>query len=298
MSSDERSIEAEQVQPGAIFADLRVRRAQLIERLRSDGATSELAALKAEIIALFREADANATAFAALRDDVRALVAEWKALEQRVPVSPPATLRVDHLGASTFIEKGWSALSMGDAAAAETALHRARELSPADAQALTLLAWAQVHQRKFADARATLDAVQVAAPEFTLAQVVEGLLALRQADLDRAVQLFRATLEDTAADRRAVLYAHLYLGVALREAGAHADSVDVLVRALELGPNMLEAALELGHTQRMTGDEMGALATWRHAATANKFSPWGKRCAELVAMYERGELAVGHSSTG
>jgi Tfp pilus assembly protein PilF len=218
-------------------------------------------------------------------------------LEHRAVTSTSSTLRVDHLGASTFVEKGWSRLSTGDAAGAEEALHRALELSPSDPQAFVLLAWSLVHQDKFHEASVALKAAHHVAPEFSLANVVEGLLALRQARIDDAVQVLRVAVADTTADRRSVLYAHLYLGVALREANAAQESIDVLARALELGPNMLEAALELGHTQRARGDEIGAIATWRRAASANKFSPWGKRCAELVQMYERGEIAVGSSST-
>jgi tetratricopeptide (TPR) repeat protein len=246
---------------------------------------------------LFRQAEAGVASFATLRDDTRALVAEWKALEQKLPATPPATLRVDHLGASTFVEKGWSRLSTGDAAAAEEALHRALELSPLDPQALVLLAWALAQQEKFDHASSALMAARAGAPDFSLANVVEGLLALRQARITDAVQRLRTAVADTTADRRSALYAHLYLGVALREANALQESIDVLARALELGPNMLEAALELGHTQRACGDEIGAMATWRRAASANKFSPWGKRCAELVELHERGELAVGSSST-
>ena len=301
MSEEQTPVSVGAVSQPSSLESLRDRHQRLLARLHGEHATTELALLKKEIIALIREADAGVAAFSVLRDDVRAMVAEWKAVEQRsnTPATTPvpATLRVDHLGASTFIEKGWSRLSTGDAIGAEESLRRALELSPADPQIFTLLAWALVQQERFDDAQTALDAARRVAPDFSLAGVVGGLLALRRANPEHAVQLLREAITDASADRRSVLYAHLYLGVALREANAHQESMAVLQRALELGPNMLEAALELGYTMRAVGDESGALATWRRAASANKFSPWGKRCAELVVMHERGEVAVGSSST-
>ena len=299
MTEEEKPASVDALLQTSSFESLRDRHRQLLERLHGEHATTELALLKKEIIALIREADAGVAAFSVLRDDVRAMVGEWKAVEQRsnTPATTPATLRVDHLGASTFIEKGWSRLSTGDAIGAEESLRRALELSPADPQIFTLLAWTLVQQERFDDAQTALEAALRVAPDFSLARVVGGLLALRRANPDHAVQLLREAINDASADRRSVLYAHLYLGVALREANAHQESMAVLQRALELGPNMLEAALELGHTMRAVGDESGALATWRRAASANKFSPWGKRCAELVGMHERGAVAVASSST-
>jgi Flp pilus assembly protein TadD len=61
-------------------------------------------------------------------------------------------MREDRLGASTFLEKGWSLIAQGDFAAAETALRKAIELSPRDPQGSALLAWALMHQGKLDDA--------------------------------------------------------------------------------------------------------------------------------------------------
>ena len=77
---------------------------------------------------------------AQLRTAVKGLAERWKTLEGR-GARTAVTARVDHLGASTFVEKGWSKLSLGDAAGAETALRRALELAPGDNEAESLRLW-------------------------------------------------------------------------------------------------------------------------------------------------------------
>jgi Flp pilus assembly protein TadD len=48
-------------------------------------------------------------------------------------------VQADHLGASTYIEKGWSLISLGDHAGAIQALQRALHAAPGDTQAQSLL---------------------------------------------------------------------------------------------------------------------------------------------------------------
>jgi tetratricopeptide (TPR) repeat protein len=261
-------------------------------RLDVEDATAQLASLKAEIISLFKEAESAIAAHTELLSEVRALASRWKTLDAAQKTTPASTVRVDHLGASTFIEKGWSRLSIGTADAAEQSLRRALELAPSNVEAATLLAWSLIAQEKLEAARSVIDSVLANDPQSALALAVGGLLLVREGNAGAAIDQLRRSIEHGRYDKRATLYAHLYLGVALRELGRHADAIIALKRALEIGPNLLEAAFELGHTQWAAGDREGALGTWRDAASANKFSPWGKRCAEVLAMHERGEMPV------
>jgi Flp pilus assembly protein TadD len=50
----------------------------------------------------------------------------------------------DQRGASTYLDQGWSLISLGDHAGAVQALQRALELSPGDTEAESLLGWAQI----------------------------------------------------------------------------------------------------------------------------------------------------------
>src|SRR4029077_19213816 len=117
-------------------------------RLGAPAATTELDALKAEIGALFKAVEHEIADSTALRDEVLHLVEKWKELKTAQPSLAPQftserpVVRADHIGASTFIEKGWTKISLGDYEGAEQALNKALQLSPNDPQAESLLGWA------------------------------------------------------------------------------------------------------------------------------------------------------------
>src|ERR687896_317405 len=135
----------------------RTRYAALHARLSAPDATRERERLKRDIADLFRALDAELGELGKLKDDVRDLIERWKTLEGprdssrdsargalREPSNAPEfagerpVVHTDHLGASTFIEKGWSLISAGEYDAAEAALTRALELSPGEPQAESL----------------------------------------------------------------------------------------------------------------------------------------------------------------
>jgi tetratricopeptide (TPR) repeat protein len=89
-------------------------------------------------------------------------------------------------------------------------------------------------------------------------------------------------------DRRAVLYAHLYLGMVYREREMYDDAESFFRKSLELGPNLLQAWYELGRTFWFAGRRGDARLAWKTGSEANKFSPWGKRCAEILEVVEQG----------
>jgi tetratricopeptide (TPR) repeat protein len=273
--------------------DLPLRYDQIRRALDARPEPGERERLKQEIIALFRDADAAAAAALAFKASVKELVEVWKQLDGGTPVAPataPApgfSGRVDHLGASTFIEKGWSKLSLGDPAGAEVALRRALELAPASDEAETLLGWAQMLQQQYDAATQTFGQVLARDPEHALAVTNLGYISLRTGRYGEAIEhLSRAIRLDR--DRKATLYAHLYLGMVYREREMYDDAATFFRRALALGPNLLESWYELGHTYWRAGQRDEAIAAWRAGAEANKFSPWGKRCAEMLGQVEQG----------
>lgn len=258
-------------------------------------APDERERLKQQIIALFRDADAAATAALAFKAGVKELVGRWKQLDGTPTAASPVVVppdasgsgRVDHLGASTFIEKGWSKLSLGDPAGAEVALRRALDLSPRSNEAETLLGWAQMMQQQNETALATFERVLARDPDHALAHTNVGYICLRQGRYGDAIEhLSRVIRRDL--DRKATLYAHLYLGMVYRERDMSDDAEIFFRKALELGPNLLQSWYELGRLHWFAGRRDDAIASWRSGAEANKFSPWGKRCAELLVQIEQG----------
>jgi tetratricopeptide (TPR) repeat protein len=250
--------------------------------------------IKGEIVALFRDAEAAAGAYAQLKNSVKELAARWKHADTSgsgvgAPGSVHAhhTQRVDHLGASTFIEKGWTLLSTGDAAAAQTAFERAIELAPASSEAESLLGWAQMMQENYDSALLTFHNVLLREPQNALARTNVGYICLRKKIYGEAIEhLSRAIRLDD--DRKATLYAHLYLGQVYYEREMFDDAGIFFRKAMELGPNLLQAWYELGRSQWFAGRRDEARETWRAGAEANKFNAWGKRCAELLESIDKG----------
>src|SRR2546428_1810648 len=81
----------------------------------------------------------------ALKADGRKLVDRYKQVgTSTAEASAPEfsgvrpAVHADHIGASTFIEKGWSLISLGDYTGAIQALSRALQLSPGETQAEAL----------------------------------------------------------------------------------------------------------------------------------------------------------------
>jgi len=197
-------------------------------------------------------------------------------------VTAPAPVRADHIGASTFVEKGWSLLSAGNFAAAEQALLKAIELSPNDPQAEALLGWALMLQEKHDDALMWFQMVLVHEPQNALARVNVGYICLKKEIYGEAIEhLVRVIRMDS--DRKATLYAHFYLGLVYLQREMYQDAQGFLSAAVQLAPNFIEAYYELGRAFALHGQIDEAKQTWAAGHATNKFSPWGKRCAEALA---------------
>jgi len=258
---------------------------------RPDAASREQ--LKRRIAAVFKRTDSALAELNAARERIRGLVDRVKQLatEESGPV-PRMTdarpqVRADHLGASTFIDKGWSLIALGDHGAAVQALTRALELAPGDVQAQSLLGWAQMLHEQYDEALATFSRVLAQDPANALARVNVGYICLKKRIFGEAIEhLSRVIRLDN--DRKATLYAHYYLGLVYFERDMHVDAQTFLGKAISLGPNLIEAYYDLGRAQWFAGDRDSARETWRKGAAANKFAPWGKRCSELLEVVERG----------
>ncbi len=294
--------------PDITFTDSRTlieRYVVLADELASNPPPSERDRVKQDIIALFRDVDTALGEYAAFKESVKSLVGQWKQLSGTpsssssvAPVStasvatpvttrPTVSVRVDHLGASTFIDKGWSRLSLGDAPGAETALRRALDMTPGNSEAETLLGWSQMLQAQYDLALLTFHTVLLRDPHQALARANVGYICLRKQLYDEAVEHLSSAIR-LDSDKKATLYAHLYLAIVYSERDRHDDAERVFHRTLELGPNLLQAWYELGRARWFAGKREEASAAWRNGAEANRFNPWGKRCAEILAHVEQG----------
>jgi tetratricopeptide (TPR) repeat protein len=259
-------------------------------RLEEAASPGTREALKRDIITLYKEVDATLGELARMKEDLRGLVERYKQMAAgggaNGAPAPQFTgarpvVHSDHLGASTFIEKGWSLISLGDHAGAVQSLQRALELAPGDTEAESLLGWAQMLNEQYDEALATFSRVLMREPTNALARINVGYICLKKGIFGEAIEhLSRAIRLDN--DRKATLYAHYYLGLVYLERDMFDDAQTFFRKTLQLGPNLIEAWYELGRAQWFAGDREGAAESWTEGHRANRFNPWGKRCKAML----------------
>lgn len=244
---------------------------------------SERAGLSAAIVALFKRTDALIGELTEFKARIRELVDGFKALP---PDSGATTVRHDHLGASSHVERGWSALAAGDWGAAQAQFRQALALDPADTTAQALLGWAMMYENRHDEALQICLQVLVREPEHGLARVAVGAICLRKGIVGEAIEhLSRAAAR--TGDGRAALYANFWLGVAYLERDMQTDAVEFLRRAVTQGPNLAEGWSELGRALWLRGQQDEARQAWV-AGAAIRHSPHAKRCTKLLEIVDAG----------
>jgi tetratricopeptide (TPR) repeat protein len=142
-------------------------------------------------------------------------------------------------------------------------------------------------QNRFDDALLNFQKVLVREPQNALARINVGYICLKKRIFGEAIEhLSRAIRLDN--DRKATLYAHFYLGLVYLERDMFEDAQTFFQKSIALGPNLIEAYYELGRALWFNGQREEAVATWQKGFAANKFNPWGKRCAEILKVVEDG----------
>ncbi|MBL0940646.1 MAG: tetratricopeptide repeat protein, partial [Gemmatimonadaceae bacterium] len=214
----------------------------LDEAIRSSASVPVTAAsaesLKQQIIALYRESDEAILAAQQAKAAAKTMAERWKQLNlapaPTAAAAPATPLRVDYLGASTFVEKGWNLLSLGKTVESIEALRKALALAPGQGEALTLLAWALVTDGQIEAAHAPLEQARAIDPNDPLALMVWGRWLALQGHFTDADSCLERVLD--AGDGRASLYAHLYRALLQRALGAYDAAALTLRQALQPGP--------------------------------------------------------------
>jgi tetratricopeptide (TPR) repeat protein len=279
---------------GAITDQLRQEYDALLAELDADPSGSERDQVKQRIVSLFKTVDKAIVDLGELKEDIRVLVDRYKKLAQdkAESVAPQFTgampqVHEDHIGASTFREKGWSLISLGDYPGAIQALQKALSLAPADSEVHSTLGWAQMLNEDYDDALATFQDVLMKEPANSLARINVGFICLKKKIFGEAIEHLSKAIR-LNNDVKATLYAHYYLGLVYLERDMFEDAETFFKKTLDLGPNMLEAKYDLGRAQWYCGRPDEAKATWAEGYAANKFNPWGIKCHETLELVEQG----------
>lgn len=264
----------------ALLAEYR----RLEERLAAPLDERGRAEVKDAIVALFRRTETAIAELEAFKDSIRALVDGFKALPALA--APVETVRHDHIGASSFIERGWSALAAGDWPGAERLLRDALRLDPDNGAAEALLGWSLMHQDRGDEALQRCLRVLVREPDHGLARTAVGAICLRKGITGEAIEHLSRAVRG-GGDPRAALYANYWLGIAYLEREMIGDAIEVLQRATGLGPNLAEGWAELGRALWLKGRHDEAQAAWQRGA-AIRHSPFAARASALAAAATAG----------
>jgi len=269
----------------------------IAERLEAAGPAADREAVKRDIIAFFKRVDGLLGEMGQLKEEIRVLVDKYKQMQAastgEAAPAPEFTgarpaIKADHIGASTYIEKGWSLISLGDHAGAIQALQKALQLSPGETQAESLLGWAQMLYGEYDDALSTFQKVLMKEPANSLARINVGYICLKKRIFGEAIEhLSKAIRLDN--DKKATLYAHFYLGLVYLHREMYEDAQTFFQKTLKLGPNLIEAHYELGRAFWFGGDQEQARRIWDEGFKANKFNPWGKKCQETLDLVGQGQ---------
>jgi tetratricopeptide (TPR) repeat protein len=277
----------------AWLTSIRTQLQEITGRLNGSGGAGR-DTVKRDIIALFKRVDGALTDLGQIKEDIRELVERYKQTSSVADTSPapqftgarPA-VHADHLGASTYIEKGWSFISLGDYGGAIQALEKALALSPGAVEATSLLGWAQMLNEDYDDALGNFSKVLMKEPANALARINVGYICLKKGIFGEAIEhLSKAIRLDN--DRKATLYAHYYLGLVYLEREMYDDAQTFLRKTLKLGPKLIEAYFELGRALWLAGEREEAVQVWTEGHKANKFNPWAKRCQEMLEVASAG----------
>lgn len=271
-----------------VMSELRARYDHLLTRLDaaegSDRPATERERLGKEIVELFRETEGLLLRLAGFKEEIRTLVRKFKAL----PAPAPPASRVDHLGSSTYLERGWSAIAGGEYEQAVHALRRAMDLAPGEHAAQVLLGWALMLRAEYDEALGLFQQVLARDPGNQIARANLGYICLKKGIFGEAIEHLSRVLR-TDSDRKATLYANFYMGLLYLEREMYTDSKSFFTRALEVGPNLIEAWWELGRACYLEGNTEEAVTAWQNGMQANRFSIWGDRCARALVRMEAGE---------
>jgi len=264
-------------------ATLKAEFERLSSAIRAGVPTAQRLALKSDIVALFKRAETEIAELTAFKEEIRQLVDAFKSLP---PENQRASQRHDHLGASTHIERGWSALAAGDWPTAQSQLRQAMQLDGTSTTARALLGWALMYENRNDEALDLCLQVLLKEPDHGLARVAVGAICLRKGIVGEAIEhLSRAAARST--DGRASLYANFWLGVAYLERDMQSDAVEFLRRAVTQGPNLAEGWTELGRALWFRGQHAEAREAWT-VGVGIRHSPHAARCGELLEMVAGG----------
>ena len=145
-----------------------------------------------------------------------------------------------------------------------------------------------MRQGRFDEALEILDHVLCEDASNALARASLGYVCMRKGLLREAHEHMSKAAEQMR-DPKGAIYGCFYLGLLYGRQRDVSEAERYFERTLSLAPNFVEAYYEMGRTFWWSGEIAEAERVWKAGNTANRFSEWGKRCAEAIRVTREGQ---------
>ncbi|MEN3044934.1 MAG: tetratricopeptide repeat protein [Candidatus Hydrothermales bacterium] len=190
-------------------------------------------------------------------------------------------LQITEVDITTFLEKGWNEIAKGNYDEAIRILENVREKSPDNVKVLNLLGWAYVQAGRFDDAFPLYIKVLQIEPRNTMAMKDIGYICYKKGIYGEAIEHLAKVIR-IDNNPTATLYALYYLGLIYLDREMYDDAVSFFKKALERGPNLIEAIYHLGITYEKKKEYEKAKESFRRVIEIAPDSKWAKKATERL----------------
>ncbi len=190
-------------------------------------------------------------------------------------------LQITDVDVTTFIEKGWNEIAKGNYEEAIRILEEVKEKAPDNTKVLNLLGWAYVQAGRYDDAFPLYLKVLSLEPKNTMAMKDIGYICYKKGIYGEAIEhLAKVVRIDN--NPTATLYALYYLGLVYLDREMYDDAISFFQKALEKGPNLVEAHYHLGIAYEKKKEYDKAKESFRKVIEIAPDSKWAKKAMERL----------------
>lgn len=270
----------------ALLAALRSRCTKIEKQLESVKSEDARSKLRDEIISFYKEVASYVRELLILQEWIRTLAGKFRTIKLPVELEEDGRLeafieqmRSPKVNVLTLIDKGWNYICVGDYDGAVAVLSEATQFAPRDSRVLNLLGWAYMYKENYDQALSIYQKVLVLEPENCLARNNLGYICFRKGIYGEAIEHLSEVIK-LNTDRTATLYAHYYFGLLYLDREMLDDAVSFFRKAIELGPNLIEAYYHLGTVYEKMGAQEEALSIWQEGAKRLPNNRWARKCRD------------------
>ncbi len=182
---------------------------------------------------------------------------------------------------TTLIDKGWNLIVNGEYKEAIKTLNDAKKMDPKNIKVYNLLGWAYIHLEQYDKSSLLFQEVLSMDPHNEMAHANLGYINHKKGLYGEAIEKL-SSIEKKAENKQAVLYSLFYLGLVYFEREMYEDAVELLNKAINVGPNLYEAYYYLGKAYQKQGRKNLCHQIWERLIKTNKYNIWAKKAQEEI----------------